>query len=310
MPPRRLPRMRPARPRSHAAFEAAEKMEPIYGLGGEVIGARYVPYVERFGIDPTSVWTMPTARTSIQTRMRAFVGDTGELRAGAGRKDRFLPWTQRSQLASVFDPVLAGTIITAYSEEGDQIIDPFGGGGTRALVAAGLKRRYTGLELRSLEADLVRQRIAELDLDATILTADASRYVWPPSDATLCFTCPPYFDFEKYSDDPDDLSNMPSYDDFLLRLGKVISNTRVALHRAGAYSVWVVGEIRDKITGELLDIPGDVVRLHQAAGFWLYDRIIYVNNNPLAKLRTEQFDESRKTVRVHEHVLVFRWGGR
>lgn len=87
------------------------------------------------------------------------------------------------------------------------------GGSVRGLVAAVLGLHYTGIELRAEqiaanekqvipvlgEAPVTRPRWVEGDRLDVLPSAD---------DADLIFGCPPYFDLERYSDDPRDLSTM------------------------------------------------------------------------------------------------------
>ena len=54
---------------------------------------------------------------------------------------------------------LLARIIRVSSNEGNWVIDPFSGSGTTAVVAAKLKRKYTGIELSSKYAKESRERI-------------------------------------------------------------------------------------------------------------------------------------------------------
>lgn len=54
---------------------------------------------------------------------------------------------------------LLAKIIRVSSNEGDWVLDPFNGSGTTTVVAAKLKRRYTGIELSSEYAKESRERI-------------------------------------------------------------------------------------------------------------------------------------------------------
>jgi site-specific DNA-methyltransferase (adenine-specific) len=58
---------------------------------------------------------------------------------------------------------LLGRIIRACSNEGDVVLDPFGGSGTTLAVAKKLKRQYVGFELSSEYANKIEQRLAGIE---------------------------------------------------------------------------------------------------------------------------------------------------
>lgn len=51
----------------------------------------------------------------------------------------------KAPTVSVFDPVLAEYIVSLWSLEGAQVVDPFAGGSVRGIVSAHLGRRYWGI---------------------------------------------------------------------------------------------------------------------------------------------------------------------
>jgi tRNA1(Val) A37 N6-methylase TrmN6 len=59
------------------------------------------------------------------------------------------------------------------------------------------------------------------------------------------YSCPPYYDLEQYSDDPNDLSNIDSYDEFLRSYRSIIAKS-CALLKDDRFACFVVGDIRDK----------------------------------------------------------------
>jgi site-specific DNA-methyltransferase (adenine-specific) len=50
-------------------------------------------------------------------------------------------------------------IITASSNEGDVVLDPFGGCGTAVIAAQGLKRRWIGIDITHLAVALMKYRL-------------------------------------------------------------------------------------------------------------------------------------------------------
>jgi len=57
---------------------------------------------------------------------------------------------------------LLGRIVRASSNEGDTVLDPFGGSGTTLAVAKKLGRSYLGMELSDAYADRIAARLAEI----------------------------------------------------------------------------------------------------------------------------------------------------
>ncbi len=57
---------------------------------------------------------------------------------------------------------LLGRIILACSNEGDLVLDPFGGSGTTLAVAKKLKRRFLGFELSAEYAKQIRKRLGRI----------------------------------------------------------------------------------------------------------------------------------------------------
>lgn len=284
------------------------------GLVGDAIGTtedRYHNLKDRMPVHPVTIWPLPMDRW--QRDLRKLVGDEGQLRADSFMGGSFLPSEggARENAASIFNPMLAGSLVQAYSVPGDLIIDPFAGGGTRGIIAGAMDRNYVGIDIRQDEVERVRARALDLNLGQVYVDhADAATVDWQhhlPRKADMLLTCPPYWNLEVYSDDPADLSTKPTYGEFLDGIEEVIVKSARGL-KVGAPCVWVVGEFRHPETTELLDFPGDVARIHQRHGFWIYDRFIYTHANPQAFWRMGVYDKTRKLIRVHEHVIVARYG--
>jgi len=60
---------------------------------------------------------------------------------------------------------LLGRIIRASSNEGDVVLDPFGGSGTTLVVAKKLKRRWIGFELSTEYVEKIQARLDGVDVD-------------------------------------------------------------------------------------------------------------------------------------------------
>jgi hypothetical protein len=206
---------------------------------------------------------------------------------------------------SIFDPVICELAYRWFCPVGGQVLDPFAGGSVRGLLAHLLGRSYWGCDLRP-------EQVAANEAQAALITPD-SRPVWVCGDAVECvpsapeadfvFSCPPYGDLERYSDDPRDLSTM-DYPAFMAALRRVVAHCYCRL-RADRFACFVVGEFRDG-KGHYRNFVGDTVSAFQAMGFQYYNEAILVTMVGSLPIRvTKQFNAGRKLGKTHQQVLVF-----
>jgi hypothetical protein len=209
---------------------------------------------------------------------------------------------------SIFDPVTAECAVRWYSAAGGTVLDPFAGGSVRGIVSSILGREYIGVDLRpeQVAANYAQQHIADADHLPQWITGDSRRLddlLQPDQRADLVFSCPPYFDLEQYSEDPDDLSAM-TWDQFCVAYADIIRLATARL-RDDRFAVWVVGEVRDK-RGLLRGLMPETVRAFEAAGLRYYNSAVTVDPTGSAALRARPyFNSNRKLVTLHQHVLVF-----
>jgi hypothetical protein len=208
---------------------------------------------------------------------------------------------------SIFDPVLCELAYRWFCPPGGVVLDPFAGGSVRGIVASKLGRAYVGVELRA-------EQIAANRAQADTICADPMP-VWQEGDSryldTLCaglaadlvFTCPPYADLERYSDDPRDLSTMP-YAAFVEAYTAIIAGA-CALLKPNRFACVVVGEVRSKHGGYYGFVP-DTIAAFRSAGLSYYNEAILVTAAGSLPIRVSgQFTSSRKVGKTHQNVLVF-----
>jgi len=210
------------------------------------------------------------------------------------------------EYTSIFDPALCELMYHWFAPSGGTVLDPFAGGSVRGIVANYLGYRYTGIELRE------EQVISNEEQGEEILKGNSPRWICGDSDVVLdtldgeydmVFSCPPYADLEVYSDLPEDLSTM-EYPRFLEKYRSIIGKTVQRL-APGGYAVFVVGEVRDK-DGFYYDFVGDTKRAFIDVGAKLYNDAVLLNSIASASMRTKHFEKSRKLVKIHQNVLVFK----
>jgi hypothetical protein len=207
---------------------------------------------------------------------------------------------------SIFDPVICEIAYRWFCPPGGTVLDPFAGGSVRGIIASKLGRRYVGIELRG---EQVEANKAQLSLAGELApewrcgdACDIGRLAGD-IEADLIFSCPPYWNLERYSDDPADLSNM-GLDDFTAAYRSIIAGT-VARLRDDRFAVWVVGDVRDE-HGCYVSLPGRTIDAFKAVGARLYNDAILVTAVGSLPIRVgRQFEASRKLGRTHQNILVF-----
>lgn len=268
---------------------------------------------ERFLIPPYSIFDTRKGAWQDRKRARKALGIASE----EGRSDGLLgeglnqlAKKMKSNLTgtSIFDPVLCEIVYRWFNVDGGRIYDCFAGGSVRGIVAEYLGYSYTGIDLRQEQIDANIRNAEKLGLNPTWYCDDsqnADQYV-KDNSCDLVFSCPPYADLEKYSDDPRDISAM-EYDGFLSVYGNIIS-TALRKLKEDRFAVFVVGDVRDK-KGFYRDFVSDTKRIFIDNGAMLYNEIILIEAGGTAALRaTKVFQAGRKVVKTHQHVLVFYKG--
>ena len=209
---------------------------------------------------------------------------------------------------SQFDPVLAELMTIWFSPPGGLIYDPFAGDVERGLVAAVKGRRYHGIDVRAEQCvanDEAAQRLGATPTPkwSQGTSLDAAR-VWSGEKADLVFTCPPYWNLEKYSDDPKDLSNMP-LEEFTATHNRIIAACAAHLEQ-DRFAVWVIGDVRDKQTGRFVRLHDRTKDGFAAAGMHLHSEIIFATPLGSKRIMARKAMNAKRTILSrHEYVLVF-----
>jgi hypothetical protein len=212
---------------------------------------------------------------------------------------------------SIFDPVLTELVYRWFCPPGGIVLDPFAGGSVRGIVASAMSRYYVGIDLRPEQVAANEQQRAE------ICSASASAYRphWMCGDSRIMarlgplppvdfvFSCPPYGDLERYSDNPADLSTM-GYWEFTCAHSEIIRQAADALGN-DRFAAWVVGDYRDR-DGCYVGFVADTIGAFRTAGLCLYNEAILVTAVGSLPVRVgKQFDASRKLGKTHQNLLVF-----
>lgn len=230
------------------------------------------------------------------------------------KKDNY---KSKDKTTSIFDPVLCELAYKWFSRENDEVIDPFAGGSVRGIVTSICKRYYTGIDLsetqiksNKIQFDDIMKKYSDTLLPINWINNDSVYYtrVHNREKYNFLFTCPPYYDLEVYSDNPLDISNLGTYEEFLKSYGTILKNC-VSMLEEDSFAVIVVGNVRNKKNTGYYDLVGDTVRIMMNSGCIYYNEIILVNVAGTLPIRAPlQFNASRKVGKQHQNVLVFYKG--
>ncbi len=290
-------------------------MTSLYGenlFGEEIVPPSRGPVSDDFVFPPFSI--LDTRSGDWQDRKRAWksLGIESELGrdagiGGLGAGNGLILAGESDAIAhtSIFDPVLTELVYRWFCADGGVVVDPFAGGSVRGIVASSVGRHYWGSDLR-------REQIQANEMQANKLGSDP-RPVWVCGDsmetlddapeADLIFSCPPYGDLERYSDDPADLSTM-EWHTFSAAYRRIIMRSCSRL-KDDRFACFVVGDFRDS-RGYYRNFVGETITAFLEQGLRLYNEAILVGTVNSASLRvSRQFNASRKLVKMHQNVLIF-----
>lgn len=213
---------------------------------------------------------------------------------------------------SIFNPFVCEIMYKWFCPEKGTILDPFAGGSVRGIVANYLGYKYTGIELREEQVHSNKgQSINILDVNnqPRWYVGDSekiTKQLKPKYD--FIFSCPPYANLEVYSDLEDDISNM-EYSECIKKYSKIIKNSCDKLKK-GSFAVFVVSEVRGKgkngYSGAYLGFVPDTIKAFQDVGMEYYNDIVLINNYGNAGMRADKYMRTKKIVRVHQNILVFK----
>jgi hypothetical protein len=217
-----------------------------------------------------------------------------------------------------FVPQIPRQMMLRYTKRGEWVLDPFVGCGTTAIEGQRLGRHTIGVELQADVAEQARRMIAsepnQYGVVCEIVTADSRtvdiRALLQRHDrrsVQLVILHPPYFDIIKFSDDPRDLSNAPSIQDFLAQLGAVVDEARAVLD-PGRYLALVIGDTYSR--GEWIPLGFLTMNEITRRGFALKSIIVKNFEETTGKRNRKELWRYRALaggfyIFKHEYIFVF-----
>jgi DNA modification methylase len=217
-------------------------------------------------------------------------------------------YDNKDNYVSIFDPALCEVLYHWFCQDGGTILDPFAGGSVRGIVANYLGYKYTGIDIREEQVKSNREqalKILSIQNQPLWFTGDSNELldIEFNTQFDLVMSCPPYADLEVYSDLEGDISNKP-YKIFLELYESIIEKSCNHLKKGG-FACFVVGEVRDK-NGFYLGFVPDTIKAFEKCGMKFYNEAILLNPIASASMRANGNMKSKKLVKVHQNILVFK----
>ena len=161
-----------------------------------------------------------------------------------------------------FIPQIPHQLILRYTKQNDTVLDAFMGSGTTAYECETLHRNFIGIDIKDEMVEYVKSKLNDENTQKqnNIFTTcfegnssnpeivDTVNMILQKNNkkaVQLVILHPPYFDILKFSNNPNDLSNSKTLQDFLKLFGNVVKNCTEVLEQ-DRYLAIVIG---DKYSG-------------------------------------------------------------
>ena len=257
-------------------------------------------------IKPFSI--LDTRSKEWQDRKRYWI-QTYNIQSELGREDtksRARFWEDNT--LSIFDATLCEKMYEWFCPKKGRVLDPFAGGSVRGIVATEMGFIYNGIDLSDEQIEANKKQSDKPNW----ITGDSEWVIDSIYDKTqdFVFTCPPYYDLEKYTDNPADLSNMNA-DSFDKKYYSILKKAAAKLKDNRFFAV-VVSEVREQSVtgnykiGKYKGLVWKTIRACEEAGLHFYnDMILFNSQHQAARVVDTYFERNRKVASVHQNILVF-----
>ena len=212
--------------------------------------------------------------------------------------------------ASVLDPVACEVILRFFMPtEGRKVYNPFGGGVQFGFITGSYGYEYISSEIRQNQCDANNAICQDLN-SATWIKSDSTTYK-PEGKFDLCFSCPPYYQVEKYLDydgkaPAGELNSIPTYGEFRDMLFAGYKNAIEALSD-NRFFVVMTGDSRDK-NGAYYGCEAEHELFFKDQGLYIYNKIVYLECEFTRLAHAKRTLNYRKFPKREQKILVFYKG--
>ncbi|MBI2865408.1 MAG: site-specific DNA-methyltransferase [Chloroflexi bacterium] len=220
---------------------------------------------------------------------------------------------------AVFPVEIPRRLIKLFSFHGDTVLDPFGGTGTTAVVAADLGRRAVCIEQNPDYARIIRDRCHNLIYGTehvqVIIGDSRNMELLTANSIGLVVTSPPYWNKADYGSTTENLGNEPVYTRFMQGIRPVFEECfRVLM--PGRKLCLVTANVNQHTDYGLLAFPlaVDFICLLRDIGFVLVNEIIWSKDGTGGKWGSHgkqrpifgsyPYPPNFLFKNVHEHIVI------
>lgn len=155
-----------------------------------------------------------------------------------------------------FIPQIPNQLIRRYTKKNEIVFEPFMGSGTTLFECEKINRKYIGLDINPKIVDYVREKMqGENETNNYFIDeCDSANYQQMNNNLTLAFQKfskesvqfilmhPPYLDIVKFTDNPNDLSQINNLKEFIKKFRIVCENSLKYLDKNRYFAI-VVGDV-------------------------------------------------------------------
>lgn len=218
-----------------------------------------------------------------------------------------------------FIPQIPNQFLRRYTKQGEWVLDNFLGSGTTLIECKRLGRNGIGIELNPQVVELANQNISReknpFNVKTEVVTADSTELFYEEAlkkigvkAVQFMIMHPPYWDIIKFSDNPSDLSNEKSLENFLYKMGQIVEKSYRILDK-GRYCALVIG---DKYSGgEWIPLAFYTMQEFLKRGYKLKSTIVKNFEETKGKMNQKELWRYRALVGgfyifKHEYIFLFK----